>query len=246
MNSWIRDRCKTAIRRFLRARRLDIVPYAGTQKSLPNILEMAVQSQLLERPEFFFVQVGANDGSRDDPMCELVRRHELKGLLIEPLPDMFERLKLNYQDSPQLMFENAAVSRKSGLQPIYRVKPGTQVPDWLHGSASFNRSLLARHTDAMGLPDVIEELQVPALGLAELLSRHHVDACDLLLIDTEGYDFEVLKMAFEIGLRPALIYFEHVHLSVDDIDESQNALVAAGYRFMQCGINTLAVLEKQS
>lgn len=42
---------------------------------------------------FFFLQIGANDGRRADPLRKLVMRHKLTGLAVEPLPDIFMELK---------------------------------------------------------------------------------------------------------------------------------------------------------
>jgi hypothetical protein len=50
---------------------------------------------------FFFVQIGANNGQRFDPIYELVTRHKLAGLAIEPLPDLFEELKKLIADTQE-------------------------------------------------------------------------------------------------------------------------------------------------
>ena len=52
-------------------------------------------------PEFFFVQIGANDGRSlggtpgvtDDPIFEYVHTYRWSGLLVEPIPYLFDRLR---------------------------------------------------------------------------------------------------------------------------------------------------------
>jgi hypothetical protein len=62
------------------------------------------------RENVFFVQIGSNDGSRGDPLYAAVRRHgHWRGILVEPVPFVFERLKNNYDNDPRLIFENVAI-----------------------------------------------------------------------------------------------------------------------------------------
>lgn len=46
--------------------------------------------------EITFIQVGANDGISFDNLYEFVTSHKSRGLVIEPLPHYFNRLRLNY------------------------------------------------------------------------------------------------------------------------------------------------------
>ena len=46
-----------------------------------------------------------------------------------------------------------------------------------------------------------------------LLAKHGVSRVDLLQIDTEGYDFEIIRMFDHAGVRPAVVRFEHLYLS---------------------------------
>ena len=58
------------------------------------------------------MQIGANDGVLDDPLRELITTHHLRGLLIEPLPDLFATLAENYKGETQLSFEQVAIARR--------------------------------------------------------------------------------------------------------------------------------------
>jgi hypothetical protein len=58
--------------------------------------------------------------------------------------------------------------------------------------------------------------EVTCLPLSEVLARHSIDRADLLLIDTEGYDWEVLRQVDLATLDPQVILFEHKHLSAQD------------------------------
>ena len=65
---------------------------------------------LIRRPErsLKFVQSGANDGMRCDDLYGFVMRHPCSGIVVEPLPDLFERLRANYADYPLIVPVNKA------------------------------------------------------------------------------------------------------------------------------------------
>src|SRR6266700_5808911 len=70
----------------------------------------------------FFVQIGANDGMHGDPLRSLILKHaSWGGILVEPVPYAFERLKKNYAGRSNLHFENVAVSDCAGFMPFYYV-----------------------------------------------------------------------------------------------------------------------------
>ena len=71
-----------------------------------------------------FVQIGANDGLRNDPIREFIVRDPWTGVLIEPLPSVFELLKENYAwlaGRRSLAFENPAISTSESSLSLYTV-----------------------------------------------------------------------------------------------------------------------------
>ena len=94
-----------------------------------NVLEFIV-SQLLSLDKQFFVEVGANNGIRWDSLHDLICKYHLTGLLVEPLPDIFEELKRNYAMESQLLFEGSALAKQEGIQSLFRVKSDAPIGDW--------------------------------------------------------------------------------------------------------------------
>ena len=70
----------------------------------------------------FFLQVGANDGLLDDPIHYFVRSYGWRGILLEPVPGIFKRLKENYRTAKGLTFLNAALSQVDGRAAFYRLE----------------------------------------------------------------------------------------------------------------------------
>jgi FkbM family methyltransferase len=188
-------------------------------------------------------QVGANDGKANDPLYPYLRDYDWSGLLVEPLPDVFENeLRTTYADRPRVKLANVAIAPKVGRLPFYRV--AVSRARWATGLSSFRRDTVQRHVDngyieqkareyGVALPDdpaeIVEEIEVPTTTVDQLLTDHGIDDFDILCIDTEGYDAEVLKLVDIERYRPEVIVFESKNLSHQDRGDALSRLKACGY-----------------
>ena len=229
---------KSAVKGVLQKTGYDIVRYVPELNRPFPVLPPLVRERLARGEELFIVQVGANDGILDDPLRELIHAHRLPGLLIEPLPDLFERLKHNYRDQSQLAFENVAILDHEGTVEIHRVRSDADVPEHWHGIAGFNRDNLL----TQGVPpSCIAAVTVQATTLRALLAKHGVTRIGLLQIDTEGYDYEVIRAALEAGIFPDMVNYEHCWLMPHTRLACKQLLDRHGYQFVEVGKDTLAV-----
>lgn len=245
------QKVKNAIRAVLQFAGLDVIRwYPGYGRALfPLVgkefspLQFAVRSILADGGNFFFVQIGANNGVRHDPLRSLILQYHLRGLLVEPLCDMFEELKNNYASERQLLFENVAIAEQDGEVSLFRFRPDAPVPDWAHGMATFDGQKIRKMARNWRLDRHVEEVRVQSVTFERLLNKCRVETITLLQIDTEGFDLEVIKMALRSGVRPALINYEFVNLSPRDRLESCRLLAEHGYSFLHGRADTLAVLS---
>lgn len=204
-------------------------------------LDMVLSHYRVEHPKVRYLQVGACDGIMGDPIYPLIERHALQGILIEPQKDAFERLKTNYACFPNFHFVNAAIADHDGCANLFRIRPGARGPEWLHGIASFDRNvLMSRAHMVPNLESMIETEQARCLTFETLFKEIGIDNVDLLQVDAEGFDAEILRL-FDIPARkPAIVRFEHSHLSIADHEKSIGLLVTQGYRVAASGSDTLA------
>ena len=188
------------------------------------------------RRPLFFVQVGAFDGVSFDRLHEHVVEGQWHGVLVEPQPEHFERLVANYEGLQGLTFVNAAVDTERGSRPLFVIEDGAGKPiASLAGLASFSRDRLEdwqrhdghRHPAARGIGAV----PVDCVTFEDVLGD--AERVDLLEVDAEGYDLELLK-AFDFArFAPAIVRFEHAHLSRREWDEAVALLHRHGYRVVQ-------------
>ncbi len=204
------------------------------------------------------VQVGANDGYNRDPFVKFIKRDKWQGILIEPQRYVFETfLKKLYKKSNRITPYNYALDYSNGSRIMYKLSFSNA--RWATGLATFERDVLekaidsghvAGHAEKSGvvLPanreDFITEETIETITPKDLLKKRDIEKIDLLAIDTEGFDFEILKM-FDIPvLKPRVIIYENMHLSDLDKSEAINFLDQNGYAMRDIGKDTIALLAK--
>jgi FkbM family methyltransferase len=186
-------------------------------------------------PDAFVLQIGANDGVAGDPLVEGFRKTRWSGLLVEPVPHLYDMLVARYRDRPGVRIERAAVSTYDGEAPLFRLRtvPG-ESPEWFNQLATLDREVLLKHRSSIPeIDSILIEERVPTVRLDTLLVRHEVSRIDFLVIDTEGHDFEVLRTLDLTRFAPTLLMFEHQHLSEGDKQAAYALLETAGYDFRE-------------
>lgn len=208
--------------------------------SIPVSLKMLLGALLLDQTEVWFVQVGAFDGLSGDPIYEYIKRYPLKGVLVEPQQSAYQKLQQTYANNRGLRFANVAVAEQDGTANLYCIRDDAIGPDWLHQLASFDKAALMHNLNRIpDLESMIETKTVPTLTPATLVANYQIDRLDLLIIDTEGYDFEVIKLFDRDGLLPRVILYEHKHLG-DSLETCRQFLLHKKYRLTQLQVDTLA------
>jgi FkbM family methyltransferase len=198
-------------------------------------------------PEATFVEIGANDGEQHDHLREHVLRGGWRGVMVEPVPYVFARLERNYAGVPGVALERAAVGARDGRAMFFHLRDAggeerRALPDWYDGVGSFDRETILRHAPQM--PDVAErivEAEVEVLAFETLCSRHGLGAIDLLVIDTEGHDWEVLRTIDLARRAPRLVVYEHFHLAPRDRAAARAHMEGQGYETMEEGFDTFCL-----
>lgn len=213
-----------------------------------DLLEMAIRPLLLERKEeFYFVQIGANDGILCDSLNPLIRKYRLRGCLVEPMKDVFSDLKRNYSDQFQLDFRELMIGNTNGTGMIYRFKRDAPVPaNFYHGLARQDPNYIHRRAKAEELENYIESVECRMEKFDTFMSGLPVKHISLLYIDTEGSDDKIIEAAFQAGVFPEIINYEWTEMSAERRYLLKMMLLDHGYRFIDVGADTVCVRSEHA
>lgn len=195
------------------------------------------------------VQVGANDGKLADPLYSwLVRARpwtrRWTGLLIEPIPCVFDRLKANYAGRHGVQTLNAAISEHRGLLKLWMIAPEAGPALGLNPHFELLASADRAHiTGLMGprIEPYLREIAVPCLSLADAIQESSISHVDVLVVDAEGHDWVILKQIDFQTIAPMIVLYEHAHLSPADRLDCARMFEQHGYQVTEDGEDTIAI-----
>lgn len=212
-----------------------------------SALESAIFRLFPDLTGLVFIQVGANDGQRVDPIHHFVMHHQWSGILVEPVPELFRALSRTYYANSRLQLVQAAVDLQSGQRPIFHLRTdlSRQPPDWAWGLATFDLNQLRGTIRQLGFTEeAITSTEVATMTWSALWERIPGKRCDVLVVDTEGYDVTLLRGAELATRRPRVVHFEHDLVSLEDRLGFYRELMAAGYEIWTDGPDTTAWLHE--
>jgi FkbM family methyltransferase len=175
-----------------------------------------------------------------------------KKYFVEPIPSLFDKLQQTIEKWPNSTAVNVAISpdgaqaesqaemfcvreamdfeeeeEEEERKAEKEVSPNNNLPElpyWANQVCSFDRSHVLRHFPKESGRTIVT-VPVTAWSLKEFLRRQQIGVVEVMVIDTEGFDYQVLKqIPFQHGTRPRLIVYEHQHLSKED-QEAAKALL---------------------
>lgn len=206
-----------------------------------NLLRAVIYQK--HHKDFFFIQIGANDGKRGDPIYDTVQDLKLNGLALEPIYKYYNELKKNYKNTNVIPI-NKAVFESNTKVTLYKVKDQFLKHEWQKGITSLNPN----HRKCTNTPaKYLEKVQVQGITFEKLFSDYKVTNIDLLQMDTEGYDFQLIMMFPFKKFKPKIIHFEH-GLKANVMSKSNflkilNLLVSHDYKIHMDEYDCLAYID---
>lgn len=152
------------------------------------------------KPDGFYIEVGAYDGKTYSVSAAL-EQLGWDGLLIEPVPDLYEKAKAN---RPNARVVHAAASRRGSS--------GTTSMTHLVGGHDYDASSHLTPSDGAALkrpPSGVEvrTVEVP-LTTVDALLEGHTERVDIASIDVEGHELDLLD-GFDLDrYQPAVVLIE--------------------------------------
>lgn len=190
-------------------RLLEIVEKERADKQFNNEIKYNIKYNIFCKNDnnWNILKIGAYTGNGDNSFKE---QKYMKIILVEPVKDLYEELKYNYSNKyPNYTIEyiNKAVSNSCGTTSIYYPTNSNHIT-WIKQCSSLYKEHILEH----GYKDNIKEYKVDKITLNKLVKQYNIHNLDLLVVDTEGHDYEILmNYDFEL-LKPKYIQFEYIHM----------------------------------
>ena len=178
------------------------------KKEIDNFLENYFNSA----EDKTVIQIGANDGIQNDPIRKFLKYPgNYKAVLIEPIPYYVKRLKKLYKYRKDIKIIKAAVGSENKEKKLYFILPKVAnlmngegpLNNWAHGQGSFKLETivyLIKQNSFRGkkyrnnIPffiSSITQVKTKIIKTENILLPNNDNL--LLIVDVQGYEFEVLK-----------------------------------------------------
>jgi FkbM family methyltransferase len=239
---------KTAVRRALRSVGYDIVRYDPQRQRMRfdlrfglNVFELVVNDFLKSRPAetITLLQIGANDGMQQDPVRPILAGHAIRAVLVEPIPEVYERLCANYAGFARVQTVNSAIGVEDGTLQLFMLNPGLAGESSL--VTSFDKAAVENFRRLWKLePDQMIAREVPCLTVASILARSAVDHAHIAAVDTEGMDCLICNQLLDLDAPPEIIHFEYANCPEAEVRKLLARLEQMGYAVARSGLDITA------
>ena len=137
----------------------------------------------------------------------------MEGIILEPSPRYFKLLQINYEKLKVIHLLPYAIFEKKGKLKLFELSENAlkNYPSWGAGLGSLDINHLL---NLKVNPDEIDTIEIEGITFSDLLNMHpDFSRIDYLQIDTEGYDFQILKTIDFNKFTTKMIKFEFKNLS---------------------------------
>lgn len=173
----------------------------------------------------FFVDVGAGDPDDGSVTKNLVDRLDWRGVNVEPLPEILDRLRAVRPNDVNL---GVALDIQPGKASFYRIVAGPGLEGG-PGLSTLDPDIVEMHKETgWG----IEELEVDVVTLESVLTEYASPGFDLLKVDVEGREAAVLASADLSYWRPRVLVVESTIPDSPEPshDKWESLVIQAGYK----------------
>jgi FkbM family methyltransferase len=186
---------------------------------MDNFFDKALHFLGKNSNNIFTLNIGAMDGVMFDEMIGYTNMYNFKGLYVEPIPYLFEKLKKNI---PTGIFENSAISDYNGEIDMITIDRDAidngLVHDCFYGMSAVYppKNGLGSEFDKPTVEKYGKIIKVPCITFNTLLKKNNIKNFNIIKIDTEGHDYKIFKQINLKKYKPDVIRLEWINLSDDE------------------------------
>ena len=164
--------------------------------------------------KFGLVGLGAHIGIHIKDEISKIKDRSV--LLVEPVPHNISAINENLKEFKNIHLEPVAVSSVRETKDFFFVK-STSInklkKHWASGIGSFNKNHLLNHRTKRFLieEDDIDKIPIKTVKFEDLIDKYSITEIDKILIDIEGYEYEILRDMDLKKVQINSILFEYKH-----------------------------------
>ncbi len=180
---------------------LNIFDFFTQQKILREL-----EKKIIKKKIKILIDVGSHKG---EYISSLKSRFYIDNIFgFEPNPNVFQILKKRFKDSNIHLF-NQGISDTSGyIQLNKNLDSSSSSINNLNTESKYYKKKYF-FLNILNLKQVSTKIDIHVLRLDEFINKNNIKKIDLLKIDTEGYEFKVLKSIGEKIKDVGIVHFEH-------------------------------------
>jgi len=216
---------------------------------MSNFFDVAVHYLGKKNKDIFVINIGAMDGVLFDELISYTRTYGFKGLYVEPIPYLFEKLKQNINDEGNL-FENSAISDYNGNIEMMTIEKEVIDQGLVHNcfygmSAVFPpKNGLGSEFDRPTVEKYGKKVTVKCITLDKLLRKHSIQKLDVIKVDAEGHDFVIFKQIDFEEYRPKVVRIEWINLTEEEQTLITNKFDEVKYVYEISGQDIVGIPEE--
>ena len=184
------------------------------------------------------IQLGANDGVSADIIHEDLKK-DLSIVIVEPLKNIFVKLKKRYEDNQNIKLVNKAIDISNEPKRFFKIKQSSYeyYKNKINGSTDYFLSSISsfkkNHIKEFGIKDcdIISE-KVECLTFKDLIKKFNFQNVDLVICDLEGYDGLIVNDILSSDFQPHII-FEWIWIDSIILHNLCNDLKKNGYKIFK-------------
>ena len=164
--------------------------------------------------KFGLVVLGAHIGIHIKDEISKIKDSSI--LLVEPVPHNISAINENLKEFKNIHLEPVAVASVRETKDFFFVK-ATSInklkKHWASGIGPFNKNHLLNHRTKRFLieEDDIDKIPIKTVKFEDLIEKYSITEIDKILIDIEGYEYEILKDMNLKKVQINSILFEYKH-----------------------------------
>jgi len=215
---------------------------------MSNFFDKALHHLGRVQKEVFVMNIGAMDGVLFDEMIGYTNTYKFRGIYVEPIPYLFEKLKSNLGEHN--LFENSAISEYDGTIDMMTIDQEAIDKGLVHNcfygmSAVYPpKNGLGSEGDKPTVEKYGKIVSVNCITFDSLLKKHQIKNFDVVKVDAEGHDYKIFKQIDLKKFRPNVVRLEWINLESEEKEKIIKTFEENNYKYEINGQDVVGLTEE--